>query len=178
MKIDRATAPVAYLCLVRPTPGHMKAIRLALLLLPLICCTSARAEYEPIDITHVRDKIKIRFHQKFAIVFDQRGNRLVNPRLLTTSTKQPYIVGEFIGTSKGNRALMLQSTFPKMVRYHAAARGEGRRDWHRVNRMYGLLPNVGSAEGFGDPIEEFVLYDFTLTNEKLNQNSTNETIGW
>ena len=155
----------------------MKPTRLALLLLSLICI-SARAEYEPIDITHVRDKIKIRFHQKFAIVFDQRGNRLVNPRLLTTSTKQPYIVGEFVGTPKGNRALMLQSTFHKMVRYHAAARGEGRRDWHRVNRMYGLLPNVGSAEGFGDPIEEFVLYDFTLTNEKLNQNSTNETIRW
>jgi hypothetical protein len=156
----------------------MKATRLAFLLLPLICCTSARAEYEPIDVTHVRDKIKIRFHQKFAIVFDQRGNRLVNPRLLTTSTKQPYIVGEFVGTPKGNRMLMLQSTFPKIVRYHAAARGQGSRDWHRVNRMFGLLPNVAGAEGFQDPIEEFVLYDFTLTNENLNQNSTNETIGW
>ena len=111
-------------------------------MLPLICCASALAEYEPIDITHVRDKIKIRFHQKFGIVFDQRGNRLVNPRLLTTSTKQPYIVGEFVGTPKGDRALMLQSTFPKMVRYQAAARREGRRDWHRVNRMYGLLPNA------------------------------------
>jgi hypothetical protein len=65
-----------------------------------------------------------------------------------------------------------------MVRYHAAARGEGRHDWHRVNRMYGLLPNVANAEGFQDPIEEFMLYDFTLTNEKLNQTSTNETIGW
>jgi hypothetical protein len=156
----------------------MKAARLALLLLLLICCTSARAEYEPIDITRVRDKINIRFHQKFAIVFAQRGNRVVNPRILTTSTKQPYIVGEFVGTPKGNRMLMLQSTFPKMVRYHAVARGQNGRAWHRVNRMFGLLPNVASAEGFQDPIEEFVLYDFTLTNEKLNQNSTNETIGW
>jgi len=170
---------VAYLFLVRPTARFMKATPLPLLLLlQVIWYTSTHAEYEPIDVNHVRDKIKIRFHQKFAIVFDQRGNRLVNPRLLTTSTKQPYIVGEFVGTPKGNRALMLQSTFPKMVRYHAAARGEGRRDWHRVNRIYGLIPNVGCAEGFGDPIEEFVLYDFTLTNEKLNQNSTNETIGW
>ena len=156
----------------------MKATRLAVLFLPLICCISARAEYEPVDITHLRDKSNIRFGQKFAIVFDQRGNRLVSPRLLTTSTKQPYIVGTFVDTPKGNRMLMLQSTFSKMVRYHAAARGEGRRDWHRVNRMYGLLPNVANAEGFGDPIEEFVLYDFTLTNEKLKQNSTNETIGW
>jgi hypothetical protein len=156
----------------------MKATHLVLLLLPLICCTSVRAEYEPIDIAHVRDKIKIRFHQKFAVVFDRRGNRLVNPRLVTTSTKQPYIVAEFFGTPKGNRVLLVQSTFPKMVRYHVAARSEGRRDWHRVNRMYGLLPNVGNYEGFGDPIEEFVLYDFTLTNEKLNQNSTNETIRW
>jgi hypothetical protein len=156
----------------------MKVTRLALLLLPLIFCTSSRAEYEPIDITHVHGKINIRFHQKFAIVFDQRGNHLVNPRLLTTSTKQPYIVGEFTVTPKGNRMLMIQSTFPKMVRYHAAARGEGLRDWHRVNSMFGLLPKVASAEGFQDPIEEFVLYDFTLTDEKLDQNSTNETIGW
>jgi hypothetical protein len=156
----------------------VKARRLAVLLLSLICCTFSRAEYEPIDITHIRDKIHIRFHQKFAIVFDQRGNRLVNPRLLTTSTKQPYIVAEFTVTPKGNRMLAIQSTFPKMVRYHAAARGDGRRDWHRVNRMYGLLPNVANAEGFQDPIEEFVLYDFTLTNERLNQTSTNETIGW
>jgi hypothetical protein len=156
----------------------MKAPRLATLLVAFILCAPARAEYEPIDITPIRNKISIRLHQKFAIAFDQRGNRLVNPRLLTTSTKQPYIVGEFVKTPKGNRMLMLQSTFPKMVRYHAAARGQGRRDWHRVNRMYGLLPNVASAEGFQDPIEEFVLYDFTLTNEKLNQNSTNETIGW
>lgn len=156
----------------------MKATHLAILFFALMSCTSSRAEYEPIDITHVRDKITIRFRQKFAIVFDQRGNRLVNPRLLTTSTKQRYIVGEFTDISKGNRMLLLQSNFPKMVRYHAAARGKARRDWHRINRMYGLLPNVAQAEGFGDPIEEFVLYDFTLTNEKLNQNSTNETIGW
>src|SRR5215472_10968 len=127
----------------------MTAKSLALLLMTLICCTSARAEYEPVDITHVRDKMHIRFHQKFAIIFDQRGNRLVNPRLLTTSTKQPHIVGEFTRTPKGNRMLALQSTFPKMVRYHAAARAEGRRDWHRVNRMYGLLPNIGVYEGFG-----------------------------
>jgi hypothetical protein len=156
----------------------MKATRFLLPLIILLSVASARAEYEPIDITHIRDKINIRFGQNFAIVFDRRGNRLVHPRLLTTSTKQPYIVGTFTDTPKGNRMLMLQSTFSKMVRYHAAARGKGRRDWHRVNRMYGLLPNVAQAEGFGDPIEEFVLYDFTLTNEKLDQNSTNETIGW
>ena len=156
----------------------MKATRSLFPLVMFLCVTAARAEYEPIDISHIRDKINVRLGQKFAIVFDQRGNRLLKPRLLTTSTKQPYIVGTFVDTPKGNLMLMLQSTFPKMVRYHAAARGKGRRDWHRVNRMYGLLPNVASAEGFGDPIDEFVLYDFTLTNEKLNQNSTNETIGW
>jgi hypothetical protein len=44
--------------------------------------------------------------------------------------------------------------------------------------MFGLLAKVAISKGFQDPIEEFVLYDFTLTNEKLNQNSTNETIGW
>jgi hypothetical protein len=155
----------------------MKAPHLAILLVPVLLCASVRAEYEPIDITPIRNKITIRLHQKFAIAFDQSGNRLVNPRLLTTSTKQPYIVGEFL-EHKGMKVLAIQSTFPKMVRYHAAARGEGRRDWHRVNRMFGLLPNVLNTEGFQDPLAEFVLYDFTLTNEKLNQNITNETIGW
>jgi hypothetical protein len=74
--------------------------------------------------------------------------------------------------------MLIQSTFPKVVRYHAAARREGRRDWHRLNRMFGLLAKVAISKGFQDPIEEFVLCDFTLTNEKFNQNSTNETIGW
>jgi hypothetical protein len=86
-------------------------------------------------------------------------------------------MGEFL-EHKGLR-MLIQSTFGKVVvRYHAAARGEGRRNWHRLNRMFGLLPKVAISKGFQDPIEEFVLYDFTLTNEKPNQNSTNETIGW
>jgi len=155
----------------------MKTTRLLLLLFALGCYTSSRAEYEPIDISHLRDKISVKLRQKFAFSFEQRGNRLVNPRPVTDATKQPVIMGEFL-EHKGMKMLMIESTFPKMVRYHAAARGKGRRDWHRVNRMYGLLPKVPVSEGFEDAIEEFVLYDFTLTNEKLNQNSTNETIGW
>jgi hypothetical protein len=44
--------------------------------------------------------------------------------------------------------------------------------------MFGLLAKVAISKGFQDPIEEFVFCDFTLTNEKFNQKSTNETIGW
>jgi|GEM_PF-4210462 len=155
----------------------MKAMRLALQFVPVLCCGLALAEYERIDITPIHDKIGIRLHQKFAIVFDQRGKRLINPRLINTATKQPVIMGEFL-EHKGIKMLIIQSTFPKMVRYHAAARGVGRRDYHRVNRMFGLTPNVAVSEGFQDPIEEFLLYDFTLTNEKLDSTRTNETIGW
>jgi hypothetical protein len=154
----------------------VKATRLVPLFVSLLSCRSVVAEYEPIDVSRVRDKVSTQLHQNFAIVFDQRGNRLVNPSGINTARKEPVIMGEFLD-HKGLR-MLIQSTFPKVVRYHAAARGEGRRDWHRLNRMFGLLPKVAISKGFQDPIEEFVLYDFTLTNEKLNQNSTNETIGW
>jgi hypothetical protein len=155
----------------------MKASRFVLLFVPLLGCASALAEYEPIDITPIRGKISIRLHQKFTVLFDQRGNRPVNPRRINTATKQPVVMAEFL-EGKRTRILKIESTFPRMVRYRAAARGEGRSDWHRVNRMFGLLPKVANYEGFPGPIEEFVLYDFTLTNEKLDQTSTNETIGW
>jgi hypothetical protein len=44
--------------------------------------------------------------------------------------------------------------------------------------MFGLLPKVPVEEMFGLPISEFVLYDFTLRNERTDSMTTNETIGW
>lgn len=101
----------------------MKATRLVPLFVSLLSCRSVVAEYEPIDVSRVRDKVSTQLHQNFAIVFDQRGNRLVNPSRINTARKESVIMGEFLD-HKGLR-MLIQSTFPKVVRYHAAARGEG-----------------------------------------------------
>lgn len=143
----------------------------------LLCFSVARAEYEPVDIRRVRDKITIHIGQKASFIFDQRGDRLVNPRPAPPKTKQPVITVSLF-TWKDQVILRVDSTFPRVVRYHSAAAGKGSNGYRRVNRMFGLLPKVPVEEMLGLPISEFVLYDFTLRNERTDSMSTNETIGW
>ena len=154
----------------------MKSTSLAFVLL-VLGFSFARAEYEPVDISGVRDKITIRMGQKASFVFDQRGDRLVNPRPAPPNTKQPIITVTLLKW-KDQQILRVGSTFPRVVRYHSAASGKDSRGYRRVNRMFGLLPKVPVEEMFGLPISEFVLYDFTLRNERTDSMTTNETIGW
>jgi hypothetical protein len=88
--------PVADLVFVRPTARRVKATRLVPLFVSLLSCSSGVAEYEPIDVSRVRDKVSTQLHQNFAIVFDRRGNRLVNPSRINTARKKPVIMGEFL----------------------------------------------------------------------------------
>ena len=83
------------LVFVRPTARRVKATRLVPLFVSLLSCRSVVAEYEPIDVSRVRDKVSTQLHQNFAIVY-QRGNRLVNPSRINTARKEPVIMGEFL----------------------------------------------------------------------------------
>jgi hypothetical protein len=154
----------------------MKSTSLFFALLAL-SLSFARAEYEPVDISGVRDKITIRMGRKASYVFDQRGDRLVNPRPAPPNTKQPVITVTLLKW-KDQQILRVGSTFPRVVRYHSAASDKDSHGYRRVNRMFGLLPKVPVEEMFGLPISEFVLYDFTLRNERIDSMTTNETIGW
>lgn len=115
----------------------------------------------------VVDAVGISLGQKFAVAFDQRGDRLVNPRRVKRAQKDSVVTPWFFTPKehKGLLVLVVGSSYPRVVRYRAAARGKGRRDFYETN-MLPLNPNIPVYEGWSDPLEEIILFDFKLTNEK------------
>ena len=120
-----------------------------------------------VDVRQVDNSVHISLGQKIAIVFDQRGDRLVNPRRVQGAQKGPLVTLAFSADdeTKGLVILEVKSSYPRIVRYRAAARLKGRRDFYKTN-MLPLNPNIPVLEGWKFPFEELVLFDFHLTNEK------------
>ncbi|MCA1652348.1 MAG: hypothetical protein LC753_19500 [Acidobacteria bacterium] len=126
---------------------------------------AARGDF--IDPTKLRDTVRIRLGQEFAVAFDERGDRLVNPRRARGAQKRPAVTLKFFvpPDHKNLLVLIVGSSYPRIVRYRAAARAKGHRDFIETN-MLPLNPNVPVYEGWNDPWEELILFDFHLTNEK------------
>lgn len=64
-------------------------------------------------------------------------------------------------------ALKLTNGLPKALRYRAAIRIKGRKDYVETSLILPVMTGLVSYETWQDPIEELVLFDFKLTNEKL-----------
>src|SRR5664279_2966633 len=149
----------------------MKNIRLPLSLAVafLICSLSPAfaAKGDVIDVTKLRDSIRIFLGQKIVIGFDQQGDRLTNPRRIQGAQKRPALTLEFYADKKSKTLLMLlvESSYPRIVRYRAAARGKGRPAYYETI-MLPINPNIPVLEGWSDPLDCLLLYDFHLTNEK------------
>ena len=125
----------------------------------------ARGDF--IDPTKLHDNVRIRVGEEFAVVFDQHGERLVNPRRVQGSQKRPTGTLKFYvpPDHKNILVLIIGSSYPRIVRYRAAARAKGYRDFIETN-MLPLNPKVLVYEGWIDPYVELILFDFHLTNEK------------
>jgi hypothetical protein len=135
-----------------------------LIMLPSLAL-AARGDF--IDPTKLRDSVRISVGQEFAVAFDQRGDRLVNPRRVQGAQKRPAVTLKFYvpRDHKDLLVLIIGSSYPRIVRYRAAARAKGYRDFIETN-MLPLNPNVPVYEGWSDPYVELILFDLHLTNEK------------
>jgi hypothetical protein len=141
------------------------SLSVAFLFAPLSPAHAAKGDV--IDINKVHNSVHISLGQKIAVVFDQRGDQLVNPRRVQSAQKGPFVTLEFSADDKTKGLLMLlvKSSYPRIARYRAAFRLRGRRDFLETN-MLPLNPNIPVLEGWMDPFDEIVLFDFHLTNEK------------
>ncbi len=124
-----------------------------------------RSEYQPIDVRPLRDKISVRMHQTITYAFEQRGDRLVNPRVVHERQKKPTVTVELTDEAPGMSTLVITSTYPKMLHYRGAAHFRGKPGF-LTTAAYAVHPNAPDAEGFQDGIDEFVLWDLRLTNER------------
>jgi hypothetical protein len=140
-------------------------LSVAFLFAPLSSTRAAKGDV--IDVAKIRNSVHISLGQKIAVVFDQRGDQLINPRRVHSTQKGAIVTLEFSADDKKKGLLMLwvKSSHPRIVRYRAAFRLKGRRDFLETN-MLPLNPNIPVLEGWMDPFQELVLFDFHLTNEK------------
>src|SRR2546423_6359604 len=87
-----------------------------------------------LDVSKIGNGVHISLGQKIAVAFDQRGDQLVNPRRVQGASKGPIVTLEFSADDKTKGLLILQvkSSYPRIVRYRAAARLRGRRDFYKT----------------------------------------------
>ena len=132
-----------------------------LLLVPMQSGKAAKGDL--IEPSKARDSIRIPTGQQFTVAFDQRGDRLVNPRRVQGAQKRPVVTVNFFIAKKDITfpVLAITSSYPRILRYRAAARTATRRDFLETN-MIPLHPNIPSYEGWPDPFVELLLFDFQI----------------
>ena len=140
----------------------MKAPFIALFVFAAVTTAAPPPEYQPIGVRPLHHKISVRKGQTVLFTFDQQGDRLVNPRSVRPTEKQPIIRLELI-EDRGNGILLITSSFPRTLQYRGAARFKGSSTFV-TTYSYPVYSNVVDSEGFHGIIDEFVLWDIRLTN--------------
>jgi hypothetical protein len=145
----------------------MKHLILPVIVLFFSVSSLFAARGDRIEVSTLHDSVRISLGQKFAVAFDQRGDRLVNPRRVKAAQKGAVVTLWFFADDKKKDLMIfvVGSSYPHIVRYRAAARAKGYRDFIETN-MLPLNPNVPVYEGWTDPYGELILFDFHVTNEK------------
>jgi hypothetical protein len=117
-------------------------------------------QHQSVDVRSLPDKISVRAHQALTFTFEQRGDRLVNPRPGRDSRKQPTVTVELTEES-GTTILLVTSTYPKVLQYRGAARLRGQTGFV-VSSAYPVHPGAPDAQAFQSQVDEVVLWDLRL----------------
>lgn len=127
--------------------------------------TSARPgdQIEPKKLKH---KVWLTLGSEGTIQFKQQGDELTKPKLVKNADKdQPGIWVEF-NKQPNFLGLALKHRFSKALRYRAAMRLKGEDFFTETNLIVPIRSGLISYEAWQDPIEELILFDFKLTDEK------------
>ena len=135
--------------------------------LGLLCVTSAlAAPHDRIDPKALKDKVSLKLGSKGTIQFKQNGDAFTEPTLVKDpDAKQPGI-GVNFDKKPEFLALTLENRLPKALRYRAAIRLKGRKDYFETSLIVPIPPGLVSYETWQDPIEELILFEFKFTDEK------------
>jgi len=125
------------------------------------------APRDSIDPATLKDKVSLALGAKGTIQFTRDGDTLTAPVLVKgAGQNQPGISVEFTKRPEFI-ALNLQNRLPKAIRYRAAVRLKGRKDFVETSLIVPVHAGLVSFETWQDPIEEIILFEFKLTDEKL-----------
>ena len=136
--------------------------------LGLLCTAAApAAPRDRIDPKDLKDKVSLTLGSKGTIQFKQQGDALIEAKLVKEpDEKQPGISVEFKKYPEF-LALKLKNGLPKALRYRAAIRLKDSEDYVETSLILPVHAGIVGFETWKDPIEELILFDFKLTDEKL-----------
>jgi hypothetical protein len=147
-----------------PPGGTMRMTRcLAILLLAPIPAAVAAPD-EKVDPAKLQDKVTVRLGSNILVQFEQKGSKLSNPKVVEKPDgKSPAPSFQF-SKMGDNLMLVTKNPYTKDLRFRAAARLKGQKDYFETS-IVPVKSGLFGIELWGDPIEELVLFDFELTGE-------------
>jgi hypothetical protein len=116
----------------------------------------------PLDPSKIDDKVTITLGQKLTVQFEARGDSLKAPKIVEQpDQKQPSVTLDF---DKHDETLMLhiKNGFPQTLRVRCVMRLKGEKTYSETS-IVPIPAGLGDFEGWRDPIEELVLFDFRLS---------------
>jgi len=136
-----------------------------LLLIPVAAMTAVSLFAETPNPATLKDKVNIILGDKAAVQFHMEGNTLSKPTTVAKpDDKTPTVTFDFSGKDK-ILTLITHNPYPKTLRFRALMRMKGRSTYVETT----ILPipaKLMSGESWGDPIEDLILFDFKLSDEK------------
>src|SRR4051812_42690182 len=137
---------------------------LAVVLLAAISTAAAAAD-DKVDPATLKDKVTINVGKKLFVQFEQEGDVLTRPKVVEKAADKPPTPTFDFRKMDDNLILTTKNPFSKDLKFRALARVRGRKDYFETS----IVPVKSGLFGieFGQaPIEELVLFDFKLAEEK------------
>ena len=120
----------------------------------------------PVDPAKIEDSIRIYPGKKFTVQFQADGNVLKKPVIMEhPDEKRPNVSLDFT-KEDGNVMLEIKNGFPKALHCRCLTRLKGKTAYFETD-IVTIMAGLSDFESWGDPIEELVLFDFKLTDNKV-----------
>ncbi len=141
----------------------MLALRnLPFLLIGIPAVLAFSAEDKP-DPAKIKDKVKITIGKQLFVKFEQKDNALSDPKVVE---KEGDLTPTFdFSKMDQNVTLTTKNPFKKNLKFRALARLKGKKNYFETS-IVPVLPGLFGIELWQDDIEELILFEFKLEDEK------------
>jgi hypothetical protein len=132
--------------------------RAPFLVLVLLASTLAAT----LDPSKIEDKVVIKLGEKLIVQFEVQADSLKKPKIVEQpDPKRPSITLDF--DKHGETSMLhIQNPFPQSLRVRCLMRLKGQEGYVETN-ILSVPAKLGDFEGWRDPIEELILFDFQLS---------------
>ncbi|WP_406698504.1 hypothetical protein V5E97_06440 [Singulisphaera sp. Ch08] len=143
----------------------MKLIRSLPVFLLVTVTTAVAAPDQAVDPSTLKDKVTIEVGKSIAVRFEQQGNTLTRPKIVEKAADQPTTLSLDFRKQDDMLILVTKNPFPKDLKFRALARLKGRKSYFETS-IVPVKAGLLSFELWQDPIEELILFDFTLIDNQ------------